>query len=38
MNEEIKFYIPEFETIPTKLRLKKGNIQIIYKRSEDNIA
>ena len=38
MNEEIKFYIPEFETIPTKLRLKKGNIQIIYKRCEDNFA
>lgn len=28
----IEFYIPEGEKIPTKMRLRKGDIQVIYKR------
>ena len=38
MNNEIKFYIPEDQTIPTKLRLKKGKVQIYYERLNDKFG
>lgn len=38
MDKKIEFYIPESETIPTKLRLKKDNIQIIYEKFTDDFA
>ena len=38
MNNEIKFYIPEDQVIPTKLRLKKGKVHIYYKRLNDKFG
>lgn len=32
MNSNIKFYIPEDQTIPTRLRLKKDKVHIYYQR------
>lgn len=38
MKEKIKFYIPDNEIIPTKLRLKKDNIQVIYQRCTNDFG
>lgn len=38
MNKEIEFYIPKNEIIPTKLRLKKDNIQVVYERCMNDFA
>lgn len=32
MQDDIKFYIPKYETIPTALRLYVGDIYVIYER------
>lgn len=38
MNNNIKFYIPEDQIIPTKLRLKKDDIHIYYERLNDKFG
>lgn len=38
MNNEIKFYIPEDQAIPTNLRLKKGKVHIYYERLNDKFG
>lgn len=38
MNNNIEFYIPEDETIPTQLRLKKGKVKIYYEEKKDKFA
>lgn len=38
MNNNIKFYIPEDQIIPTKLRLKKDDINIYYERLNDKFG
>lgn len=38
MDNKISFFIPKNEIIPTKMRLKKDNIQIIYERCADSFA
>lgn len=37
-NNKIEFYIPEDQTIPTKLRLKKGKTHIYYERLKDKFG
>lgn len=36
MNNNIEFYIPEDETIPTQLRLTKGKVKIYYEEKKIN--
>lgn len=38
MNNELKFYIPEDQEIPTKLRLKKDKVHIYYERLNDKFG
>lgn len=38
MNNEINFYIPEDQVIPTELRLKKGKVHIYYERLNDKFG
>ena len=38
MNNNIKFYIPEDQIIPTKLRLKKDDIHIYYEILNDKFG
>lgn len=38
MNNNIEFYIPEDQTIPTELRLRKGKVHIFYKKLKDKFG
>lgn len=35
MHDNIKFYIPKYETIPTALRLYVGDVYVTYERIHD---
>lgn len=38
MSSNIKFYMPEDQLIPTRLRLKKGKVHIYYERLYDKFG
>lgn len=38
MKNNIEFYIPEDQTIPTRLRLKNGKVHIYYERLNDRFG